>query len=98
MLFLPFVSRGSEIIGKRIFLEIDGKKFIFNFNQTIYSNISDQLIITNAENLSLSFIENNNSFSDQEWREIYKLSEKTFVEEKDSLKAHSAGAGLTDND
>ena len=71
---------------------------IFNFNQTIYSNISDQLIIRNTENLSLSFIENNNSFSDEEWREIYKLSEKTFVEEKDSLKTNSAGAGLTDND
>tara|TARA_B100001250_G_scaffold92183_1_gene76733 strand:- start:930 stop:1541 length:612 start_codon:yes stop_codon:yes gene_type:complete len=98
MLFLPFVSRGSEIIGKRIFLEIEERKFIFNFNQTIYSNISDQLIITNVENLSLSFIENNNSFSDDEWKEIYKLSEKTFVEEKDSLKANSAGAGLTDND
>ena len=29
---------------------------------------------------------------------LYKLSEKTFVEETDSLKAKGAGAGLTDND
>ena len=33
-----------------------------------------------------------------EWKELYKLSEKTFVEESDSLKAKGAGAGLTDND
>jgi len=98
MLFLPFVSRCSEIIGKRIFLEIDEKKFILSFNQTIYSNASNQLIIENAKNLNLTFIENNNSFSEYDWKEIYNLSEKTFVEEKDSLKEHSAGAGLTDND
>ena len=30
--------------------------------------------------------------------EIYKLSENTFVDESDSLKKSSAGAGLTDND
>ena len=98
MLFLPFVSRGSEITGKRIVLKFDQKEFLLSFNQTIYSNNSDQLIIENTENLYLGFIENNNSFSEKDWQEIYKLSEKTFVEEKDSLKKHSAGAGLTDND
>ena len=98
MLFLPFVSRGSEIIGKRIVLKFDQKEFLLSFNQTIYSNNSDQLIIENTENLYLGFIENNNSFSEKDWQEIYKLSEKTFVEEKDSLKKHRAGAGLTDND
>ena len=30
--------------------------------------------------------------------ELYKLSEKTFVEETDELKQSAAGAGLTDND
>ncbi len=98
MLFLPFASRGSELIGKKIFLNIDEKKFLLSFNQAIYSNASDKLIIEKTENLRLSFIENNNSFSEDEWKEIYKLSEKTFVEEKDSLKEYSAGAGLTDND
>ena len=38
LLFIPFVSRTSEIIGKRIFLKMDNKEFLFNFNQSIYSN------------------------------------------------------------
>ena len=38
LLFLPFASRASEIIGKRIFLEIDEKEYLLNFNQTILSN------------------------------------------------------------
>ena len=98
MLFLPFVSRASEIVGKRIFLKIDKKEFLLNFNQTIYSNSIDQPIIEKAEKLNLSFIENKNVFSEKDWQEIYKLSEKTFVEESESLRLHGAGAGLTDND
>ena len=43
-------------------------------------------------------MENKNSFSEQEWKELYKLSEETFVDESDSLKKTGAGAGLTDND
>ena len=38
ILFIPFASRASEIIGKRIFLNIDEKDFLLNFNQSIYSN------------------------------------------------------------
>ena len=98
MLFLPFVSRASEIVGKRIFLKINKQEFLLSFNQTIYSNANNQLIIEKAEYLNLSFIENKNSFSEKDWQEIYKLSEKTFVEESESLKQHGAGAGLTDND
>jgi hypothetical protein len=51
-----------------------------------------------AQEVSIEFLENNNSFSTQEWKELYKLSEETFVEETDSLKSKGAGAGLTDND
>jgi hypothetical protein len=43
-------------------------------------------------------LENKNSFSEQDWKELYKLSEKTFVEETESLRSKGAGAGLTDND
>ena len=32
------------------------------------------------------------------YKELYKLSEDTFVPETDSLKNSAAGAGLTDND
>ena len=98
MLLLPFASRASEIVGKRILLKIDEKEFLLNFNQTICSNITNQLIIEKAENLNIIFVENKNSFSEKDWQEIYKLSEKTFVEESESLKQHGAGAGLTDND
>ena len=38
------------------------------------------------------------NFTDDEWNNLYKLSEETFVEESDSLKEGAAGAGLTDND
>ena len=43
-------------------------------------------------------IENNNTFSQEEWDNLYKLSTNTFVEESDELKKSAAGAGLTDND
>ena len=42
ILFLPFVSRASEIAGKRILLKIDEKEFLMNFNNCIYSNFSKQ--------------------------------------------------------
>ena len=32
LLFLPFVSRASEVIGKKIFLKLDNKEFLLNFN------------------------------------------------------------------
>ena len=44
------------------------------------------------------FLDNNNSFTDNEWQELYELSEGTFVEESEQLKKSAAGAGLTDND
>ena len=38
------------------------------------------------------------NFNEQDWKSLYQLSEKTFVEETESLKKGAAGAGLTDND
>ena len=98
ILFIPFVSRASEIVGKKIFLKVDDKEFLFNLNQSIYSNYLKNEILENCNNINISFLENNNSFNEDEWKELYKLSEDTFVEETDSLKISSAGAGLTDND
>ena len=98
ILFIPFVSRTSEIIGKRIFLKMDNKEFLFNFNQSIYSNYLSDDIIEKSDKLSLKFLENKNIFSDKEWLELYKLSENTFVEESEELKQKAAGAGLSDND
>ena len=98
LLFLPFVSRSTEIIGKRIFLNIDEKEFLLNFNQSIYSNYLSSDIIDAAKKIKIKFIENKNTFEESEWQELYKLSEGTFVEETEQLKNSAAGAGLTDND
>jgi len=98
LLLLPFVSRASEVIGKRIFIKIDEKEFLLNFNQSIYSNYLKSEILENSKLIKINFVENKNNFKKNEWKELYKLSEDTFVEETDSLKASGAGAGLTDND
>jgi len=98
ILFLPFVSRASEVVGKRIFLTLDENEFLMNFNNNISSNFSQKKIIKIAENVSIKILENEDSFNDDEWKELYKLSEETFVEENESLKQSGAGAGLTDND
>ena len=98
LLFVPFVSRASEILGKRIFLKIDNKEFLFNFNQSIYSNYLSGDIVEKSEKINLQFIENKNTFSEKEWAELYKISVNTFVEETDESKQKAAGAGLTDND
>jgi len=98
LLFLPFVSRASEIIGKRIFIKLDDKEFLLNFNNNIYSNFLSNNIVENAKTISIKFLNNVDSFDKKEWEELYRLSEDTFVEESDSLKETGAGAGLTDND
>jgi len=98
LLFLPFVSRASEIIGKRLLLKLDEKEFLLNFNNNIYSNFLKNEIIKIANVVLIKFLENSDSFSEKEWNEIYKISEDTFVEETDSSMQKGAGAGLTDND
>ena len=98
ILFLPFVSRASEVIGKRIHLKLDNKEFIMNFNNSISYNFFKSEIIELSEVISINILENKDTFSEIEWKELYKLSEDTFVEENESLKQGGAGAGLTDND
>ena len=98
LLILPFLSRSSEVIGRKIYFKFDQYEFLLNLNVNISSNLfnKDFPIITN--NVEISILENEDSFSDQDWKSLYKLSEETFVEETDSLKQGAAGAGLTDND
>jgi hypothetical protein len=98
LLFLPFVSRASEVIGKRIHLKLDNFEFLMNFNHSIFSNFFKNQTIELSENICLKILDNQDSFDENEWNELYKLSENTFVEENDSLKQSGAGAGLTDND
>ena len=98
LLVLPFLSRSSEIIGKRINIKFDKIEFLLNLNVNISSNLLNQNCPEVANNVEINFVENRDSFSEQEWRDLYKISEETFVEETDSSKLGAAGAGLTDND
>ena len=98
LLLIPFLSRGSEIIGKKILFKFDENEFLLNFNVNIYSNFLKKEFPLIAKNTEVSFLENKDTFNDMEWKNLYKLSEDTFVEERDSLKQGAAGAGLTDND
>ena len=98
ILFLSFVSRASEVLGKKILIKLDEKEFILNFNQSIFGNYSKNEIWQTANTVFINFLDNNNSFSEEEWKEMTQFANETFVEESDELKEKSAGAGLTDND
>ena len=99
LLLLPFLSRASDIVGKKISVKYEKNNFLLNFDKTIFSNnINNNKTISKAKEISIEFLENNNSFSTKEWKELYRLSEETFVEETESSKKKGAGAGLTDND
>ncbi len=99
LLLLPFLSRASDVVGKKISVKYEKNNFLLNFDKTIFSNRANNgEIIAKTKEISIIFLENNNSFSLKEWRDLYKLSEETFVGETESLKIKGAGAGLTDND
>jgi len=98
LLLIPFLSRSSEIIGKKILLKFNKNNFLLNFNINISSNFINDEFPKIAEKVEITFLDNKNSFSETDWKTLYKLSENTFVEETDSLKQGAAGAGLTDND
>ena len=98
LLFLPFLSRSSEVIGKKIFFKFEKNEFILNINVNISTNLLNENCPNIANNAVVKILENNDSFTEQDWKSLYQLSEKTFVEETESLKKGAAGAGLTDND
>ena len=98
ILLLPFLSRSSDIIGKKILLKFEKNTFLLNFNVNILSNLSVKKFPLLAKKVEITFLENKDHFTEKEWKSLYKLSENTFVEETESLKQGAAGAGLTDND
>ena len=97
LLIVPFLSRSSEIIGKKILLNLENFKFLFNYNQSIFSNF-DNSLIEKTTKFFISFNQNEDSFDKMAWDTLYKISQKTFVDETESSKKTSAGAGLIDND
>ena len=98
LLFLPFLSMSSEVIGKKIFFKFENREFLLNINVNISTNLLNENCPNVATNAEVKILENNDNFSESDWKSLYQLSEKTFVEETESLKKGAAGAGLTDND
>ena len=99
LLMIPFISRLSFLIGKRVSIEIDEYNFKFNLDKYMFSdNDINSLILENAKNVRIIIFENEDSFSQEVWDELYALSTDTFVEENEKLKSTAAGAGLEDND
>ena len=98
ILFLSFLSRASEISGKKIHAVFDQTEILLNLNINISSNFFNQEFPEFANEIEIKFIDNKDNFNDLDWNSLYKLAEDTFVEESDSLKQGAAGAGLTDND
>ena len=98
LLMLPFISRASDMMSKKILVQFDKSSFLLNFDKSIFSKDIEKQAQSIAKVVNIEFMENKNSFSKQDWKELYKLSEETFVDESDSLKQSAAGAGLTDND
>ncbi|MDA9599900.1 DUF3726 domain-containing protein [Candidatus Pelagibacter sp.] len=98
VIFLSFLSRASEISGKKIHVRLDQNEILLNLNVNICSSFLNREIPEFANEIEIKFINNEDNFTESEWNSLYKLAEDTFVEESDSLKQGAAGAGLTDND
>ena len=98
ILLLPFLSRSSDLIGKKILFKFEKNIFLLNFNINILSNLSVKKFPLIAKKVEVIFLENEDNFTRKEWNNLYKLSKDTFVDESESLKEGAAGAGLTDND
>ena len=98
LLIMPFISKASEFLGKKILVQYNNASFLTNFDKSIFSKNINKQADPLAKEINIEFLENKNSFSEQDWKELYKLSEETFVEESESSKTKAAGAGLTDND
>ena len=98
VILLSFLSRASEISGKKIYVKLDQNEILLNLNVNIYSSFFNQEFPKFVDNVEIKFLNNQDNFTEIEWNNLYKLAENTFVEESDSLKQGAAGAGLTDND
>ena len=98
IIFLSFLSRASEISGKKIHARFDQNEILLNLNVNIFSSFLNQEFPKLANKIEIKFVNNQDNFTKGEWNSLYKLAENTFVEESESLKQGAAGAGLTDND
>ena len=99
LLLLPFINKLSYLIGKRIEITIDDINVECNLNKCVLADHQiKSAIIKKAKTLTISILENEDSFSSKTWNELYEMSTETFVEETEQSKQTGAGAGLQDND
>ena len=98
VIFLSFLSRASEISGKKIHARFDKNEILLNLNVNIGSSFFNQDFPNFANKIVIKFLNNEDNFTESEWNSLYELVENTFVEESESSKEGAAGAGLTDND
>ena len=99
LLLLPFVNKLSYLIGKRIEIAIDDINVECNLNKCVLADHQiKSAIIRKAKTVTISILENEDSFSSKTWNELYEMSTETFVEETEQSKQTGAGAGLQDND
>ena len=99
LLLLPFVNKLSYLIGKRIKIAIDNINVECNLNKCVLADHQiKSAIIKKAKTVTISILENEDSFSSKTWNELYEMSTETFVEETEQSKQTGAGAGLRDND
>ena len=51
---------------KRIFLKIDDRDFLLNYNNNIYSNYTKNEIVESGENIYIKILENRDSFEERD--------------------------------
>ena len=63
---LPFISRASEMMSKKILVQFDKSSFLLNFDKSIFSKNIEKQAKSQAKLVNIEFMENKNSFSDQD--------------------------------
>ena len=64
ILLLPFLSRASEIVGKKIEFNFDKNRFLLNFNVNISSNFIKAEYPLLANDIKINFLDNADNFSE----------------------------------
>ena len=68
LLMLPFISRASEMMSKKILVQFDKSSFLLNFDKSIFSKDIEKQAQSIAKIVNIEFMENKNSFSERNWK------------------------------
>ena len=70
VIFLSFLSRASEISGKKIHVRFDQNEILLNLNVNISSNLLNKEIPEFAYETNIKFINNKDNFSVSDWNSL----------------------------